>query len=166
MVIFTLKNGNSSIKIIAFFGVFVKSQLGNKSTFNSLVISQPKNIGKKSTFNLLVLCQPRYIEMKIQPLIHWHYNSYWLVKSQLCIIKYKNCLVWSPPSPYCQYLLYWITYVLNLWENSLSIEEMLFMDGSLKTSWTIWMWCANSSFWEQLLLQLSILRKTHHWDVP
>ena len=51
-------------------GVFVKIQLGNKSTFNSLVISQPKNIGKKSTFNLLVLYQPRYIEMKIQPLIH------------------------------------------------------------------------------------------------
>ena len=40
-------------------GVFVKSQLGNKSTFNSLVISQPKNIGKKSTFNLLVLSKPK-----------------------------------------------------------------------------------------------------------
>ena len=128
--------------------MFVKSQLGNKSTFNSLVISQPKNIGKKSTFNLLVLCQPRYIEMKIQPLIHWPNNSYWLVKSQLCIIKYKNCLVWSPTSSYCQYLLYWITYVLNLW-----------VDGSLKTSWTIWIRCANSSFWEQLLLQIGHFEK-------
>ena len=63
-----------SLKLTAWHGsasgVFVKSQLGNKSTFNSLVISQPKSIGKKSTFNLLVLCQPRYIEMKIQPLIH------------------------------------------------------------------------------------------------
>ena len=47
-------------------GVFVKSQLGNKSTFNLLVISQPKNIGKKSTFNLLVLSQPKYIELTLQ----------------------------------------------------------------------------------------------------
>lgn len=90
-------------------GVFVKSQLGNKSTLSLLVISQPINIGKKSTFNLLVSSQPNYIEVKIQPLIHWNYNkidSYALVKSQLCIIKYRNQMVWPPPSLSCQYLLY------------------------------------------------------------
>ena len=45
-------------------GVFVKSQLGIKSTFNLLVKSQPNYIGKKSTFDLLVLSQPNHIGKK------------------------------------------------------------------------------------------------------
>ena len=50
---------------VVYIGVFVKSQLGNKSTLSLLVISQPKNIGEKSTFKLLVSSQPNYIEVKI-----------------------------------------------------------------------------------------------------
>ena len=47
-----------------FDGVFVKSQLGIKSTFNLLVKSQPNYIGKKSPFDLLVLSQPYHIGKK------------------------------------------------------------------------------------------------------
>ena len=97
---------------VNFKGVFVKSQLGNKSTFNLLIISQPKNIGKKSTFNLLVLSQPKYIELTLQV------NRFICVgKKSTMYYQIHNWIVWSPSSPCYQCLLYRLAFVLNLWDN-------------------------------------------------